>query len=75
MTMTDFSDLGGGFGGVSGQGLGVVGGGGLGGGFQFNFRRGQGPEGGAPHQGVGEPRKGFQGVRRGGPDPPNTIEN
>ena len=27
MTMTDFSDLGGGFGGVSGQGLGVVGGG------------------------------------------------
>ena len=30
MTMTAFSDLGGGFGGVSGQGLGVVGGGGSG---------------------------------------------
>ena len=72
MTMTAFRDLGGGFGGVSIQGLGVVGGGGgLGEVFQFNFRRGQGPEEGAPHQGVGEPRKGFQGVRRGGPDPPN----
>ena len=29
--------------------------------FQFNFRKGQGPEEGAPHQGVGEPPQGFPG--------------
>ena len=45
MTMTDFSDLGGGFGGVSGQGLGVVGGGR--GGVPIQFQEGSGTGGGS----------------------------
>ena len=69
MTMTAFSDLGGGFGGVSGQGLGVVGGGARGG-VPIQFQEGSGTGGGSSPPRRGRAPQGFPGSSERGSGPP-----
>ena len=70
MTMTAFRDLGGGFGGVSVQGLGVVGGGGARGGVPIQFQEGSGTGGGSSPPRRGRAPQGFPGSSERGSGPP-----